>query len=72
MNARDLTRDLAGHWHHTFGMVRCPVPSHGNGSGDPEPSLKISDREDGDGVTVHCFAGCPWQDVKDTLYNHLY
>lgn len=48
-------------------MIRCPVPNHGNGDGDPKPSLKIADRSADDGITVHCFAGCSWQGVKDAL-----
>ena len=65
MNAREITQALKGRWHGSYGMISCPVPGHGSGSGDPDPSLKVSDGEDG--PRFHCFAGCDWRDVKDTL-----
>jgi|SRR5215831_6145378 len=34
----------------------CPVPSHGKGRGDRDPSLRISDGETK--LLVHCYAGC--------------
>jgi hypothetical protein len=46
-------------------LVPCPVPSHGKGHGDRNPSLRI-----GDGQTrllVHCYAGCDRLDVLDEL-----
>ena len=61
MNARGITKTLGGRWHGSYGMVKCPTHHP-----DTEPSLKIADTEDG-GVTVHCFAGCDWRDVKDAL-----
>ena len=60
MNARGIIKALSGRWHGTYGMACCP--SHA----DRIPSLKIADAEDG-GVTVHCFAGCDWRDVKGAL-----
>jgi hypothetical protein len=46
-------------------LVPCPVPSHGKGLGDRNPSLRI-----GDGASrllVHCYAGCDPRDVLDVL-----
>ena len=60
MNAEALVKALGGRWQATYGMVRCPVHD------DRTPSLKISDSENGE-ITVHCFAGCDWRAVKDTL-----
>ncbi len=60
MNAREITTALVGRWHGHYGMVKCPTHHP-----DTEPSLKISDGEND--VIVHCFAGCPWQDVKAAL-----
>ena len=59
--ARDLTRKLGGRWHGTYGMVCCPAHA------DHAPSLKLIDGETG--LTVHCFAGCDWRDVKTKLRN---
>jgi hypothetical protein len=37
-------------------LTCCPMPSHGKGHGDRDPSLRISD---GDAqLLVHCYAGC--------------
>lgn len=57
--ARDLTRDLGGRWHGSYGMVACPVHD------DRKPSLKLCDGETG--LIVHCFAGCDWREVKAAL-----
>jgi putative DNA primase/helicase len=42
------------------GVCRCPVHD------DKEPSLSITDGEDGD-IIVHCFADCDYRDIKDEL-----
>ena len=60
MNAREIVAALKGRWCHGYGMAKCPTHA------DHTPSLKVSDGEHGD-VIVHCFAGCPWQDVKAAL-----
>ena len=60
MTAREMVLALGGRWHGHYGMVKCPVHA------DRTPSLKVSDGENGETV-VHCFAGCPWQDVKAAL-----
>ena len=58
--AQELVKALGGRWSGSYGMVRCPAHE------DRTPSLKVSDAADG-GLTVHCFAGCDWRDVKDAL-----
>jgi hypothetical protein len=68
--ARNIALALAG-WHKPQRLpdgdylVCCPVPSHGKGRGDRNPSLRI-----GDGASrllVHCYAGCDPRDVLDAL-----
>jgi hypothetical protein len=46
-------------------LIPCPVPSHGKGHGDRNPSLRISDGETR--VLVHCYSGCDRLDVLDEL-----
>src|SRR5918995_3844622 len=41
-----------GNW-----LMRCPVPAHGKGRGDRNPSLTIADARDGR-LLVSCKAGC--------------
>jgi len=48
-------------------LVRCPVPSHGNGRGDRNPSLMIKDGDKPGRVLVHCYAGCDALDVLAEL-----
>jgi hypothetical protein len=46
-------------------LIPCPLPSHGKGRGDRNPSLRI-----GDGDTqllVRCYAGCDARNVLDEL-----
>jgi len=46
-------------------LCRCPVPSHGNGKGDRNPSLLI---KDGDrAVLLKCFAGCDRLEILHEL-----
>lgn len=46
-------------------LARCPLPSHGKGRGDRNPSVKISDNPGKrDGIDVVCFGGCDWQNIK--------
>ena len=63
--ARDITKALGGQWRGYYGEASCPVPGHGRGHGDQDPSLSIYDRDDG--VWVCCFANCDWRDVKEEL-----
>src|SRR5215831_4216435 len=69
MSARDIALALAGrHAHRLPGgayLVCCPVPSHGKGRGDRNPSLRLAD---GDVcVLVHCYSGCDRLAVLDAL-----
>ncbi len=61
MNAREIVLALGGRWHGSYGMVKCPTHHP-----DTEPSLKVSDGENGE-IVIHCFGGCPWAEVKDAL-----
>ena len=63
--ARDLTKALGGRWKGGYGEASCPVPGHGQGRGDQDPSLSIYDRDDG--VWVCCFGHCDWRDVREEL-----
>ena len=67
--ARDIASALTGRRAQRLAdgsyLVPCPVPSHGKGRGDRNPSLRI-----GDGASrllVHCYAGCDARDVLDEL-----
>ena len=46
-------------------LCRCPVPSHGQGKGDKNPSLFVKDGDKS--LLVHCFAGCDARDVLDAF-----
>ena len=58
--AQEIIRRLGGHWRGRYGMARCPCHR------DRTPSLKVTDGLDGEPL-FHCFGGCGWRDVKDTL-----
>ena len=47
--------------------ARCPVPAHGKGEGDRNPSLSIGTGELDGTVLLKCFAGCSKQDVLDAV-----
>jgi len=62
MDARALTIALGGRWCSRYGLAACPTHD------DRSPSLKIKDDpRKSDGIDLHCFAGCRWQDVKAEL-----
>lgn len=62
MGAREIVKALGGRWHGNYGMARCPVHD------DREPSLKVRDHQSKhDALDLHCFAGCDWRSIKDTL-----
>jgi putative DNA primase/helicase len=62
MDARALTIALGGRWCSRYGLASCPAHD------DRSPSLKIKDDpRKSDGIDLHCFAGCRWQDVKAEL-----
>lgn len=46
-------------------LCRCPVPLHGQGRGDRNPSLFVSDGERR--LVLTCFAGCSWHDIAAAL-----
>lgn len=46
-------------------LCRCPVPSHGQGRGDRNPSVLVSDGPKH--LSVTCFAGCDWREVRDAI-----
>jgi hypothetical protein len=46
--------------------VSCPCPNHGSGRGDRNPSLSVSDGDDGK-LLLRCFAGCEFWDILDGL-----
>ena len=63
--ATELARALEGRrsgadWH-----ARCPVPDHGRGRGDLNPSLAIAERDGR--ILVHCHGGCSQRDVIAAL-----
>ncbi len=43
----------------------CPVPGHGKGKGDRNPSLSISENKDG--IALYCHAGCGIEDIVNAL-----
>jgi hypothetical protein len=67
--ARDIAFALAGRRAQRLGnggyLVPCPVPSHGAGRGDRNPSLEI--RDGNCALLVRCYAGCDSRDVLDEL-----
>lgn len=65
MSAESIFCAIGGTRHGLGFVVRCPLPSHGQGRGDRSPSLSI---RDGDrGLLVCCHAGCDSRDVFEEL-----
>lgn len=60
--AAEIARGLGGRASADGYLCRCPLPSHGQGRGDRNPSLLVKDGTDV--VLFKCFGGC---DVKDIL-----
>ena len=60
-DAASVSRALKGRKSGNGYLVRCPAHA------DALPSLLISDRDDGAGIRVNCFAGCDFRDVLDAL-----
>jgi archaellum biogenesis ATPase FlaH len=48
-------------------LIRCPVPGHGQGKGDKNPSLHVWHDNEKDRMAAKCFAGCAFEDVKREL-----
>jgi AAA domain/IclR helix-turn-helix domain len=53
---------------HTF-KSRCPVPSHGKGGGDKNPSLSVAMGQGGR-LVMKCHAGCTFDEICDALGIH--
>ena len=60
-----LRRALGGLRTASGSLCRCPVPGHGQGRGDRNPSLSLSDGDKG--LVYHCFAGCESNAIFDAL-----
>lgn len=67
MQAEQIAKTLGnakkanGQW-----VASCPVPSHGKGNGDKNPSLSIHIDEEGKPL-FHCHGGCSQEDVFNTI-----
>jgi putative DNA primase/helicase len=68
-DARTITHARRGRWCGHYGMIPCPVPSHGKGHGDKRPSCSIRDGEIPGRVIVKCFAGCDSRDILGALWD---
>jgi hypothetical protein len=53
-------KQVNGQW-----VASCPVPGHGQGNGDKNPSLSITESEGK--VLFHCHGGCDQRDVFDAV-----
>jgi hypothetical protein len=67
MQAEQIAKTLGnakkanGQW-----VASCPVPSHGKGNGDKNPSLSININDDGKPL-FHCHGGCSQEEVFSTI-----
>jgi len=67
MQAEQIAKTLGnakkanGQW-----VASCPVPGHGKGNGDKNPSLSISINDEGKPL-FHCHGGCSQEDVFNTI-----
>jgi len=67
MQAEEIAKTLGnakrvnGQW-----LASCPVPGHGRGNGDKNPSLSISDGDDGRPL-FHCHGGCDQHTVFNVI-----
>jgi hypothetical protein len=67
MQAEQIAKTLGnakkanGQW-----VASCPVPSHGKGNGDKNPSLSIDINDEGKPL-FHCHGGCSQEDVFHTI-----
>jgi hypothetical protein len=64
-DAAEVASLLGGHRSGEGWLCRCPVPGHGRGRGDLNPSLSVVDGDRR--LLVHCFAGCDARDVFAAL-----
>ncbi len=65
MNAADIARQRGGKPVPGGFLIRCPVPSHGQGRGDRNPSCTIADGDRG--LLVDCKCGCDPRAILDAL-----
>lgn len=68
-DARTITHARRGRWCGGYGMIPCPVASHGKGHGDRRPSCSIRDGETPGRLIVKCFAGCDSRDILGALWD---
>lgn len=67
MQAEQIAKTLGnakkanGQW-----VASCPVPSHGKGNGDKNPSLSININDEGKPL-FHCHGGCSQEEVFSTI-----
>ena len=67
MQAEQIAKTLGnakranGQW-----VASCPVPSHGKGNGDKNPSLSVHIGDDGKPL-FHCHGGCSQEEVFNTI-----
>jgi hypothetical protein len=66
MSAADVAQLLDGQKVGRTWLCRCPVPGHGRGRGDRNPSLLVSDGRDGR-VWLTCRSGCNSRDVAEVI-----
>lgn len=72
MQAEEIAKQLGnakkvnGQW-----LASCPVPGHGRGNGDKNPSLSISEGPDGKPL-FHCHGGCDQQTVFSVMRERGY
>jgi putative DNA primase/helicase len=64
-DAEKIARALGGKRTADGFLCRCPVPGHGKGKGDRNPSLLVKDGERAPLVT--CFGGCDARDILGAL-----
>jgi hypothetical protein len=48
-------------------LIPCPVPGHGQGKGDKNPSCHVWHDPEKDRMAAKCFAGCAFEDVRAAL-----
>lgn len=58
---RTLTSTLGGTWYGRYGRARCPVC----GGNKHNPPLSI--KRGHSGILLHCFKGCDYRDIRNTL-----
>ena len=68
MNAQQIAMALGNAKKEPKGfLASCPVPSHGRGNGDKNPSLSICDTDSDAKVLFKCFGGCSQESVFNAV-----